>query len=281
MTQEINNFVYFGTDEFATTVLAELESLGIKPAMIITTPDSVVGRKQVLTPPPIKLWAQQQNIPLRQPDKLSSITSELESLGTQFFLVASYGKILPPEIIKIPPQGILNLHPSLLPKYRGPSPIQTAILNGDKKTGITLMLIDDKVDHGPTLGSVKYQTEMRDHIQVRKDLARLGAQLFARLIQDYLENKIKPIAQNHLQATYTKLVTKEDGKIDLQASGIVNYCKFLALNPWPGLYFINQSGKRIKIKTAKLENDLFVPKIVIPEGKNEMSWEDYQRGYDK
>ena len=152
-------FAFFGTDEFSVVVLNTLKNLGFVPSFIITTPDQPKGRKMILTPPPVKVWAEENKIKIIQPTSLKNIDEQsrhaLDGLNDQglplIFLVASYGKIIPKNILDIPTHGTLNIHPSLLPKYRGASPLETAILSGDTETGVTIIKLDEEMDHGPIL----------------------------------------------------------------------------------------------------------------------------------
>src|SRR3990167_8198723 len=136
------NIVFFGTPKLSSVVLQKLIDSGYKPSLVITSPDKPVGRKKELTPSPVKILATKYHINILQPNKLSTITGLLRQINPDLLVVAAYGKIIPKEILDIPKYNALNIHPSLLPKYRGPSPIQSAILNGDKKTGVTIMLMD-------------------------------------------------------------------------------------------------------------------------------------------
>ncbi|TSC60913.1 MAG: methionyl-tRNA formyltransferase [Parcubacteria group bacterium Gr01-1014_107] len=142
-------FVFWGTDEFAVTVLETLKNKGLRLQLIITAPDKPKGRKLIVTPPPAKLWAKENNISLLQPEKLDfEFCRRLSVVGCELFLVASYGRILPKKIINLPPHKTLNIHPSLLPRLRGPSPIQQTILR-EEKPGVTIIKMDEKMDHGP------------------------------------------------------------------------------------------------------------------------------------
>ena len=274
-------FVFFGTDEFAGAVLAALVAADLKPALIVTTPDQSCGRGQVLTPPPVKFWAETQQIPYQQPKNLRSDleTSLRSDLGIkyQLFLVASYGKIIPPEILALPEHGVLNLHPSLLPEFRGPTPIQSAILAGAAVTGVSLMLVDEEVDHGPILKVQSVKLKTQNFVELRDQLAKLGAQLFIETLPDWLAGKITPQPQDHARATETKKLKKEDGLINLTDDPQLNYRKFLALTPQPGIYcFVNQ--QRIIIAGAALTAGQFVITRVRPAGRREMTWADFQRG---
>ncbi|MBI2100855.1 MAG: methionyl-tRNA formyltransferase [Candidatus Vogelbacteria bacterium] len=275
-----NDFVFFGTDEFARAMLETLTALNCSPILIVTTPDAPTGRGHKLKPPVVKVWAEARHIPYLQPKNLrSDLETSLRSdlVRKKLFLVASYGKILPPEILSLPHRGVLNIHPSLLPKYRGPTPIQSAILAGETETGITIMLVDEKVDHGPILQTKSLKLEAKSFIQARDQLAKIGAQLFVEILPDWLAGKIVPRPQDHSQATDTKKFKKTDGLIDLTDDSLINYRKFLALNPWPGTYcFLNH--QRLIITGAEFANGQFIITRVKPAGRREMPYADFQRG---
>jgi len=278
---KLNNFVFFGTDEFAVIVLENLLEKGLPPNLIITTPDAPRGRGRILTPPRVKLWAIKNGVEYEQPEKLLE-SYNLKAKSHSLFLVASYGKIIPPEILALPTHGVLNIHPSLLPKYRGPTPIQSAILAGEEETGVTIMLMDEQIDHGPLLKASNCPLLGFSFWEIRERLAKLGVELFVKILPDYLTGKIKPEAQDHTQATLTKKIKKEDGLINLTDDPALNYRKFLALTPSPGIYFFtDRRGQKIRvlITVAHLDaNQKFVINKVKPEGRKEMSWQDFERG---
>lgn len=288
MKQADISFVFFGTDEFAVEVLDALKTRGLGPKLIITTPDTPKGRKLVLLPPPVKIWAQKHSIESLQPQKLDDITiKKLKAISYKLFVVAAYGKILPPAILRLPQRGVLNIHPSLLPRHRGPSPIQTAILEDDNKTGVTIILCDEKIDHGPILKAISYlpdgkagKLRAESYPKLRDELAKLGAQLLAEIISDWIAGKIKPVPQDDTRATYTKKILKEEGEIKLADEPELNYRKLRALTPWPGIFFF-AGGKRIKITRARLEDNKFIIEKVIPEGKREMNYAEFRRGRQK
>ncbi|OJI06852.1 MAG: methionyl-tRNA formyltransferase [Candidatus Vogelbacteria bacterium CG22_combo_CG10-13_8_21_14_all_37_9] len=274
-------WAFFGTDEFSVLVLVELAKTGLKPDLIISTPDQVQGRHLTLSPPPIKIWAQKNKIPLLQPESLKK--DFIFSSGSwDLFLVASYGKIIPESILEIPTHQVLNIHPSLLPLYRGPSPLQSALLNGETETGVTIMLVDPEMDHGPILAQEKIDlTEGTNYLVLEKHLAILGAQLFAKIIPTWLTGQIKAGVQNHALATYTRKFLKADGEINLADSGLTNYHKYQALHPRPGVFtYLNHKKQplRIIIKQAHLEADQFIIDRVIPEGRKEITWTEFQNG---
>jgi methionyl-tRNA formyltransferase len=283
-------FAFFGTDEFSIKVLDTLKENGLLPAFIITVPDQPKGRKRVMTPPLAKVWAETNEIPFIQPSSLKfsevglqeSPKSNFENLDFDIFVVASYGKIIPQEILDIPTHGTLNIHPSLLPKYRGPSPLETAILNGDEETGVAIMLVDAKMDHGPIMAIEKIELNDKYNFErLRDKLADVGTKLLVKILPDYLAGKIIPTQQNHDEATVTKKFTKEDGFLDQEAPVLARYRKVLALNPWPGTYldYPGPTGKiRLIIRQAHLEEDKLVYDRVVPEGRKEMDWKSFLNG---
>lgn len=269
-----NNFIFFGTDDFSIEVLKVLLDNNIKPDYCITQPDRPKGRNLVLTPPDIKVFCEKENIKVLQFEKLE--TNQIPEVN--FYVVASYGKIIPKEIVDKPKLGALNVHPSLLPQYRGASPIETAILNDDKKTGVTIMLMDEKMDHGPIISQREVNFDVwPKKIEVRDKLAKIGGEMLTEVIND-LEN-IKATEQNHDQATFTKMLKKSDGEIFESDLDKTKWLKFIAYNPWPGIFFFTDKGIRVKITDAKFEDGKFEILKVIPEGKKEMDWKSFKNGY--
>ena len=277
------SFVFFGTDEFAIAVLDTLLEAGVQPELIVTVPDKPQGKYLRLTPPPVKVWAEKNKIPCLQPTNLRSDlgVSLLKAKSYKLFLIASYGKLIPPAIFNLPVRGTVNIHPSLLPAYRGPTPIQTAILDGAEETGATLMLLDAELDHGPILKAKSYKLQAQNFIEVRNDLAKLGAELFLEVAPQWVVGEIKTVPQDQTQATFTKKIKKENGLINLSDNPFFNYRKFLAYQNWPGIYFfVERNGKQVRviITEAHLADNQFVIDRVKPEGKKEMPYADFQRG---
>ncbi|MDP2639026.1 MAG: methionyl-tRNA formyltransferase [Candidatus Azambacteria bacterium] len=234
-------YIFFGTPKFAEIVLEKLIDAGYLPEAVVCNPDEPVGRKQILTPPPVKSFVRDHetwNIKILQPVKLdASFKFQVPSFKPDLAIVVAYGKIIPEEILSIPRLGFLNVHGSLLPKYRGASPIQSAILNGDKETGITIMKIDEKMDHGKIISSAKIKISNDDNYEIlSQKLAICGAELLIKTIPGYLSGKIKPTEQDHSQATYTKIITKEDGKIDWSKSAEEIKRMIRAFYPWPSAW---------------------------------------------
>ncbi len=280
-------FAFFGSDEFSIIVLEELIQAGYTPSLCITQPDKPKGRNLVLTPTPIKEFCIKKNISYISPEKLS--VEEIVSLHTEydFFVVASYGKIISQKILNIPKYGCLNVHPSLLPQYRGASPIETAILEDTKDTGVTIMLMDAQMDHGPIIKQAEYLFEKwpESKKEVHDTLAHLGGRILAEVIQPFVQGDIIVTSQDHTQATFTKMIEKGDGKINIEDKDYKTYLKYLALTPWPGLFFfIQKDGRdfRVKVESAHFEDEKgFMIDTVIPEGKSSMDWESFKNGYLK
>lgn len=243
--------IFFGTSEFGVTVLEKLIQAGIKPVLVVTTPDKPAGRSLKLTSSPVSILAEQLKLSLAKFDKpkLTKLSFEQLSFQPDLFVVASYGEILPKEVLDIPKHGVLNVHPSLLPKYRGPSPVHTAILNGDKNTGVTIMLLDEKMDHGPILDQREFPMNNDQFPILRDKLAELGAELLIETIPEWIEGKVKPVPQDDSKATYTKIFTKEDGKIDWNKPAQEIEQQVRAFDPWPGTFTIFE-GKTLKILKA-------------------------------
>lgn len=281
-------FTFFGSDEFSIIVLEQLIQAGYIPSLCITQPDKPKGRKLILTPTPIKEFCLTHNIHVITPEKLS--VNEISNLFPEdkndFFVVASYGKIIPQKILDIPKYGCLNVHPSLLPQYRGASPIETAILNDTKDTGVTIMLMDAQMDHGPIIKQAEYLFKEWPSTkkEVHDTLAKLGGEMLAEIIQPFVQGVITLTPQDHTQATFTRMIQKSDGEIKISDTDYATYLKYLALTPWPGLFFYVDKGDkkiRIKVESAHFENSKFIIDTVIPEGKSSMGWESFKNGYLK
>jgi methionyl-tRNA formyltransferase len=280
-------FAFLGSDEFSIIVLEELIQAGYTPSLCITQPDKPKGRKLILTPTPIKEYCLTHNIAVLTPEKLSvdEIMNASSDFSFDFFVIASYGKIISQSVLDIPKYGCLNVHPSLLPKYRGASPIETAILEDSKDTGVTIMLMDALMDHGPIIKQAEYLFEKwpESKQEVHDVLAHLGGRTLAQVIQPFVQGDSVVTEQDHTQATFTKIIKKEDGHIHLEDTDYKTYLKYLALTPWPGLFFfIKKQDKDIRVKIESAHFDIekgFVIDTVIPEGKNSMDWEGFENGY--
>jgi len=274
---------FFGNSEFSLIVLEELKKLGVMPDLVVTTPDKAQGRKMILTPSVTKVWAENNSVEYVEPVKLKDLDFIKKISEYNLFIVASYGKIIPQVLIDIPKYKILNIHPSLLPKYRGPSPLQEQILNDEKEIGVSIMIIDAEVDHGAVLAQKKVEVESwpAGFNKLQEILAKEGAKLLAQTLPDWISGKIKAKEQDHNQATFTKKVEKTEGLINLSDDSYKNYLKILAYEDWPGTYFeVNKNGQKIKvlIKKAKLSGDKLEILEVIPEGKKKMDYKSFLNG---
>lgn len=261
--------IFMGTPEFGATILEGLVSAGYRPVLAVTAPDKPVGRNQTITPPPVKITAEKNKIPVSQPEKILDLKSEISILKPDLIVVAAYGEILPKEILDIPKSGCLNVHPSLLPRHRGPSPIQTAILNGERKTGATIILMDEKTDHGPILAQrplIIDETETGKTLTEK--LAGLGAGLLLETIPKQLKGLIKPVPQDDIKATFTKTLTREDGRIIWKKTAQETEREVRAYYPWPGSYTVwPKTGQLLKVKILKARVFKFAGGIAYPVGK--------------
>jgi methionyl-tRNA formyltransferase len=283
-------FAFFGTSEISVIVLNELKAKGFLPTLIVTVPDKPKGRRMVLTAPETKVWAEENKIPfiqlktLREPESEEMIKSFSEN-GFDLFIVASYGKIIPQNILDIPRYGSLNVHPSLLPKLRGPSPIISAIL-GEDETGVTIMKVDAEMDHGPILAQKKIPKDMiAEWPPYEKELeeiaGKMGGEMLAEIIPDWIEGKIQEKEQDHNLATLCVKIQKSDGEIKLSDDPHKNLRKIRGFHVWPTAYFFTGSGDkkiRVIVKKAHIEDGKLMLDRVVPEGRKEMSYEDFLNG---
>ncbi len=231
--------VFLGTPAFAIPSLHRLADEGYEIAAVYTQPDRPAGRGRHLTPPPVKTAALAMSLPVRQPESLGdpSALADLASLHPEVGIGVAYGQILPQEVLAIPPKGVLNIHPSLLPRHRGASPIPTAILAGDRETGATIMLMDPGMDSGPILAQRSLPIEDQDTAgTLAEKLAPLAADLLADTLPRWLRHEINPQPQDHSLATKTPLLKKEDGAIDWSLPAVRTWRQVRAHNPWPGAY---------------------------------------------
>lgn len=268
-------FVFFGTPYVASKTLEILKESGYLPSLIITSPDKPKGRKLILTPSSVKTWAIENDIPYLAPEKIDlEFIEKLKETTWDIFIVVAYGKILPENLINIPKKGSINIHYSLLPKWRGASPVESSILNGDSVTGVTIQEIAKRMDTGDiliqeeiTIGKDEKTEELKER------LIELGGNLLVKNISKILSGEIKKITQDENLASYCKKIKKEDGEVFLEKeTGKDLYNKFRAYHVWPRIFFF-KGDKRIIITEAKLENEEFKIEKVLPEGKKEVSFD--------
>ncbi|XOU94969.1 MAG: methionyl-tRNA formyltransferase [Candidatus Kerfeldbacteria bacterium] len=244
------NTLFFGTPDFAVPVLDTLIKLPyINLKAVITQPDKPIGKKQIITQPPIKTFALKNNLIVLQPTtiKSSKFIKSIIKLKPDVVIIIAYGKIITKNLLEIPKHGWLNIHGSLLPKYRGASPIQAVILSGEEKTGVTLMKIDEGLDTGPLIANENITINHTDNFEILHDkLAKLGAIIIEKNLKKYLENKIFAIPQEKTTTEITKTISKEAGKINWENPADLIEKQIRAYTPWPGTYTF-WNNKRLKI----------------------------------
>ena len=289
-------FAYLAGEPLGVPVAKILAHHGFIPEVVVCNPDRPRGRGRQLTAPPIKAWAQEHGVPVFQPlswREREALTPLTETTWDVLVVVA-YNHILPGWLINLPTHGVLNLHPSLLPKLRGPSPIRTAILNDQPESvGVTIMQMDTEMDHGPIIAQQPYPIEPAgwpiDGQQLDTALATAGAELLAECLQQLaVGTKLPTIPQDHEAATYTQRLTKSMGELSIDPFALPTreeadaiYRRAQALAGWPGVYFF-YNGTRIKIQTmTRPENGSLRIETVIPEGKPPTPFTDWVRSLER
>ncbi|HCR52060.1 TPA: hypothetical protein DIV48_00235 [Candidatus Kaiserbacteria bacterium] len=269
----LHPFVFFGTPKVAGDTLAILIERGFIPSLIITSPDAPRGRGLTLTPSETKKLALAYGIPVITPEKLDAETvAAIAGLGCEYAVCVAYGKIFPETLINAFPKGVLNVHYSLLPKYRGATPLETALLSGDAGTGVTIQKMTKELDAGDILAQEKTAVENGETArELRPRLISIGADLLVHTIPAYLEDKIVPIPQDASRAIRAYKIRKEDGLLSLDAPAKENWNKYRAYADTIGTYFF-EHGKRMKVVKASFRGDEFIIERVIPEGKREMEY---------
>jgi len=231
------SIVFIGTSDFAVPSLRRLVADGHTISTVLTQPNRPAGRGRHLTPPPIKTAAEELGLPVLQPPTLrdAAVLEQLRALDPETIVAVAYGQILRQDVLDIAPRGVLNVHPSLLPRHRGASPIAGAILAGDHETGVTIMLMDPGMDSGPILSQRRVPLGSDETAgTLTASLAGLGADLLADTLPRWLAGEINPQPQDASQATVTRLIKKEDGAIDWTLPAIDISRRVRAYNPWPG-----------------------------------------------
>ena len=229
--------VFMGTPYFAIPVLARLLDAGHQVVCVVTRQDRPTGRGRHVEPPPVKVYAEQRSLRVLQPPSLRGpeAVEQLASQQPDAIIVAAYGRILPPEVLALPRKGVVNLHPSLLPRHRGPSPVITALLEGDEATGVTVMLLDEGMDTGPILAQRREPILSKDTTGVLTErLFRLGADLLEETLRHWEAGQVTPVPQDEKEATSTGLYTKVDGELDWTMPTAVLERRVRAFDPWPG-----------------------------------------------
>lgn len=293
-----------GTPAFAVPALSALAAAGHSVELIVTQPDRPVGRKQILTPPPVKVKALELGLPVFQPRRVKTPDSceRLQAIAPEVIVVVGYGQIIPREIINLPPHGCINVHASLLPKYRGAAPINWAIANGETRSGVTTMKIVFKLDAGDIL--LKRETPIgldETAEQLRERLAPIGASLLIKTLNGLADGSIIPEPQNEDEVTFAPILKREDGEIDWRLTASRIYNRLRGFTPWPGIHTYFR-GRRLQIHRARPLDQggpapgrvstsdgrlrvgcggasLLALDEVQPEGKRRIDASDFVRGY--
>ncbi len=298
------SLAYFGSPDFSADFLEKIlndKQLPIEVKLVVTQSDKPTGRKQIVTANPVKKTAEKAKIPY----------NGIELMNIDLAVVYAFGHLIPKELLTLPKYGFWNIHPSLLPKYRGPSPIASPLINGDKTTGVTIIKMDKEIDHGPIIAQQSLAIDQDDkRPDLEKKLTDLGFKMLKKILigertkffatwdiplgeGSHGDKKFRSepfIVQNHKLATYTKKLTKQDGFIEISklkdqisknSVGLFNL--FRGLTPWPGLWTILPNGKRLKITGLNIvRNKNFCSlqiKRVQLEGKKEVDFETFNRAY--
>lgn len=303
LKQKNKKIVFFGTPALTVPILNALKNAGYAPSLIVTAPDAKIGRHQTLTPPPAKVWAIENNIAFIQPEKLTKkelefalegicggrraeqkeffskkISVPREGNSNSFlFTVVAYGQIIPQEIIDLPKFGTINIHYSLLPRWRGASPVESAILAGDTETGVSIQKMVFKLDAGAVLAETKTPIgETETTPELRDKLNTLAQPLLIETIEKIFAGITNAIEQDETKVTLCKKTKKEDGLVDLENdSPVLLWRKYRAYFGWPGIFFIDKNNKRVKITNAEFSEGKFCVQKVIPESKKEMDYKTF------
>lgn len=294
--------VFMGTPEFAKVVLESLIDV-VEVALVVTQPDKEVGRKRVLTPSPVRAFAIENGIETFTPSKIRTDHEKIKEIEPDLIVTCAYGQIIPKEVLDIPKYGSINVHGSLLPKYRGGAPIQRAIMAGDDETGITIMYMDEGMDSGDMILKKSIPIDIEDNIDsLNAKLAILGSELLLKVLPQVVDGTAPRIKQNERDVTFAPIIKKDDEILDFSKTTREVYDHIRALSPTPGAHFLLE-GKKIKVYSSKMSYDVepsMVPgaishickeglgiktkdgEIILtevqPEGKNKMNARDYLSG---
>jgi len=244
------NVVFMGTPEIAVPTLKALLDNNINVSLVVCQPDKPKGRGKKLAPPPVKEFALENKLEVYQPEKIKNnpeVYEKIKSYNPDFLVVVAYGKILPKEILEIPKKAPINVHFSLLPKYRGAAPVNWAIINGEEITGVTTMFMDTGLDTGDILLKEETKIDKKTALELLNELSVVGANLLIKTIKQF--DSITPTKQNDEEATYAPILKKEDGLLDFNEDAVIIERKIRGLQPWPTAYtYLN--NKMLKIFNA-------------------------------
>ncbi|MBO4635608.1 MAG: methionyl-tRNA formyltransferase [Clostridiales bacterium] len=268
-----------GTPDLAATCLDALIRDGRNVVLAVCQPDKPVGRKKIITPPPVKVRAEEAGIEVFQPAsmKTDEAFEKIDGIKPDIIITAAYGKILPKPVLDIPKYGCINVHGSLLPRYRGASPVQQAILNGDDMTGVTIMKMDVGMDTGDMLSRVEVPIDPDIHMpELMHLLAVKGSELLLSTLDDYVGGKIIPVPQDENEATSCTLIESSDGEFDFSSDALTIHNKVRALSQWPGAFVIS-NGRKIKVYDTsylpsfdETDTDPYEPGVVVKARKSDL-----------
>lgn len=306
LASNLNNLkiIFFGTPLFAKEILENLVKKKVPVSLVVTQPDKPVGRKQIITPSPVKSFAEENDTPIVQFDSISEKQIQFfETEKPDLFIVAAFGMILPKKLIELPRFGSINVHASLLPELRGPSPIHEALMQNKKETGTSIMLMDEGVDTGAVLTQKKVAIEDHDkYPQLEKKIIEASNEILVPTLENWIDDKIEPQQQDNSLATQTKMITKKDGLVDWNKSAYEIYGKFRAFCDWPKIHSLWNKKKitlveigfdnsfshvkkpgevfhhdnKVAIATAK---GAILPEKIQLEGKQVMAVDDFINGH--
>jgi methionyl-tRNA formyltransferase len=296
--------VFCGTPEFAVPTLEAVIAAGHEVALVVTQPDRAAGRALEMQAPAVKRVAVARGIPVVQPEKIKTnaeFRERLEAVGADVILVVAYGRIVPRWMLDLPRLGCINLHGSLLPKYRGAAPIQWAVANGESETGVTTMRIDEGLDTGPMLLAEKLRIAPEETaIDLFESLAEIGAGLTVKTLHGLERGTITPVEQDHAEATLAPILQREDGAIDFSNGAQKIYDRWRGFQPWPGAFTSLRGKKLIVHRMARSEGEGIVGEVRVDgdrlmvgcgegsmlelvevqlEGKKRMSAAEFLRGF--
>lgn len=248
--------IFAGTPEFARAALSSLVDSGVVPVAVLTQPDRPAGRGKQVSAGPVKRYAEDHGIPVMQPATLrdEGVVADLKAFRPDIMIVAAYGLILPQDVLDVPTGGCINVHASLLPRWRGAAPVQAAILAGDKTTGISLMSMTAGLDCGPVFITATIEIgEGETAGSLHDRLAKLGGDLLARHFDDILRNKVEPVPQDDAAATYAAKIQKQDAKLDWSKSAIELERQVRAYNPVPGAFFFAPTDRKRGVDSVRIK----------------------------
>ncbi len=261
---------FFGTPDVSSKTLKHMVENGFMPSLVVTSPDKPVGRHFTMTPTPTKILAESFGIPILTPEKLDqNFIDEFKKYGCDISIVVAYGKIIPEKLIELPKLGTYNIHYSLLPRWRGATPVESAILADDEKTGVTIQKMKYKLDAGDIVSIAETKIgEDETVLDLRERLIEEGSKLLVETLPKIFSGDITLMTQDESLVTHGGKTKKEDADITSVTDERKKWLMYRAFYGWPRVYFI-KDGKRYVVTSAKYENDMFVIERVIPEGKKE------------